>query len=87
MGMQLIFMEAGSGAARPVSETMIKSVADYVDLPIMVGGGISDPGQIERKLTAGASFVVVGNHFENIANIESLREFTHAAHPLQQVEV
>jgi len=87
MGMKLIYMEAGSGAVDSVPETMIGSMTGYVDLPIMVGGGIDDPAQVEGKIRAGASFVVVGNHFENRKSFDSLREFTQAAHPYQQVEV
>ena len=83
----MIFMEAGSGAIDSVPEAMIKQVAEYMELPVMVGGGINDPGQVERKIQAGASFVVVGNHFENKDNLARLRDFTRAAHPFQQVEV
>ena len=87
MGMRMVYLEAGSGAVDSVPETIIGSVADYIDLPIMVGGGIDDPAQVESKIRAGASFVVVGNHFENRKSFDSLREFTQAAHPYQQVEV
>ncbi len=87
LGMRMIFMEAGSGAIDSVPETMIRQVADYMELPIMVGGGINDPAQVERKILAGASFVVVGNHFENKENFARLRDFTRAAHPYQRVEV
>ena len=87
MGMKLIFLEAGSGAQNSVPESLIRSLADYIDLPILVGGGIKDPQEVERKISAGASFVVVGNHFELDNNIDRLKEFTSAAHPNVQVGV
>ncbi|PKK82275.1 MAG: geranylgeranylglyceryl/heptaprenylglyceryl phosphate synthase [candidate division Zixibacteria bacterium HGW-Zixibacteria-1] len=87
MGMRLIYMEAGSGAANSVPESMIQQVSEYVDLPIMVGGGIVNPEQVERKIRSGASFVVVGNHFEINENLNSLREFAQAAHPFHQVQI
>jgi putative glycerol-1-phosphate prenyltransferase len=87
MGMNMIFMEAGSGAERAVPESMIKAVDSYVELPIIIGGGIRRPEEVRRRITAGASFVVVGNHFEDNSDIGFLREFAQAAHPLDLVTV
>jgi phosphoglycerol geranylgeranyltransferase len=87
MGMQTIFMEAGSGAKKSVPESMIESVRSYIDLPIIVGGGIRQPHEVEKKINAGASFVVVGHHFENNFDIKALHEFTDAAHPLATVTI
>lgn len=87
MGMRLIYMEAGSGAANPVPDTMIQQVAEYAELPVMVGGGITSPETVEQKIHAGASFIVVGNHFETSENPEELREFSQAAHPYNQVRI
>ncbi|MFH2035577.1 MAG: geranylgeranylglyceryl/heptaprenylglyceryl phosphate synthase [Candidatus Zixiibacteriota bacterium] len=87
MGMKMVFMEAGSGAENSVSDLMIKKVAGYVDLPIMVGGGIDSPDEVASKIRAGASFVVVGNHFENSHDFEKLKEFAEAAHPMEQIKV
>jgi hypothetical protein len=42
---------------------------------------------VEDKISAGASFVVVGDHFENSRNYSDLAQFTQAAHPLQKVSV
>ncbi|SYZ72193.1 Geranylgeranylglyceryl phosphate synthase [Candidatus Zixiibacteriota bacterium] len=87
LGMKMVFLEAGSGAERPVPDEMIKEVSEYISIPIMVGGGIRTPREVERKIKAGASFVVVGNHFEEGAGRELMREFVDAAHPRQQVGV
>ena len=85
MGMQAIFMEAGSGARQSVPLSMIESVAAYINLPIIVGGGIREPREVESKIKAGASFVVVGHHFENNNDLKALHEFAEAAHPLAAV--
>jgi phosphoglycerol geranylgeranyltransferase len=87
MGMHAIFMEAGSGARQSVPVSMIESVNAYIDLPIIIGGGIREPREVENKIMAGASFVVVGHHFENNHDLKGLHEFTDAAHPLATVTV
>lgn len=87
MGMQMVFMEAGSGARNSVPSDLIEAVADYINLPIMIGGGVNEPEEVEKKIRAGASFVVVGNRFEIAGDIEYLRAFAAATHPLEQVGV
>jgi phosphoglycerol geranylgeranyltransferase len=87
LGMKLLFMEAGSGASRSVPEPMIEAVSRYVELPMMVGGGISSPEEAGRKMTAGASFVVVGNHFEKGSNGALMHEFADAVHTLEKVTI
>ena len=79
-GMKLIYLEAGSGAERSVSDEIIRAVVSDVDIPLMVGGGIRNPETVAAKIAAGASFVVVGNHLENIANQADLKLFVDAAH-------
>ena len=87
MGMKMIFMEAGSGAGNSVPESMIKAIAGYTELPLIVGGGIEKPDMIESKIAAGASFVVVGSRLENDENLDLLKEFASAAHPLEHVSL
>ena len=79
-GMKLIYLEAGSGAERPVPDEMISAVSSSVDIPVMVGGGIRTPETVARKVAAGASFVVVGNHLEKSANHYDLEALVKAAH-------
>lgn len=64
LGLKLIYLDAGSGAARPISQRMIAAVRKAVDLPLIVGGGIKTPEMIHDALTAGADVVVVGNTIE-----------------------
>jgi len=79
-GMKLVYLEAGSGAERPVPDTMITAVAAGVEIPVMVGGGIRTPETVARKVAAGASFVVVGNHIEEYGEQSDLDAFVKAAH-------
>jgi len=80
LGMKLVYLEAGSGADRSVPEAMIRSVADYVSLPLIVGGGIRCPEHAREKVLAGASFVVVGNVLERMDDPGLLRDLADAVH-------
>lgn len=75
LGMKLIYLEAGSGATHPVPSEMIAAVKKSLDIPLIVGGGISSVSQLKTVLDSGADLVVVGNHFEK--NSEAISEFIH----------
>jgi len=79
-GMKLVYLEAGSGAERPVPDEMINAVASSINIPVIVGGGIRNSETVAQKVTSGASFVVVGNHFEQNADNCDLEAFVKAAH-------
>lgn len=79
-GMKLIYLEAGSGAEKPVPNEMISAVASGVKIPVMVGGGIRNPETVAQKVASGASFVVIGNHLEQNADHSDLEAFVKAAH-------
>lgn len=64
LGLKMIYLEAGSGALNPVSESMISAVRDAIPAPLMVGGGIRTPEQAAAAWRAGADLVVVGNALE-----------------------
>ncbi|MBP3575472.1 MAG: phosphoglycerol geranylgeranyltransferase [Paludibacteraceae bacterium] len=64
LGKQLIYLEAGSGAKMPVSTDIIRAVRKHLQIPLIVGGGISTPEAMMRAFEAGADIVVIGNHFE-----------------------
>lgn len=87
MGMQTVYLEAGSGARLPVPDEMVKAVASYIDIPVIVGGGLTTPEECASRIEAGATFVVVGNHLEQNNQLTLLRELTAAAHPLQSVRL
>lgn len=57
-------MDAGSGAKVPITTDMISAVSMAVDIPLIVGGGISTPEKAAANVAAGADVVVVGNAIE-----------------------
>jgi phosphoglycerol geranylgeranyltransferase len=87
LGMKFVYLEAGSGAAQPVPEEMIRAVASYTDIPLIVGGGLTTPEACAARIEAGASFVVVGNGLENDPRFNLLRDLTTASHPKETVTV
>jgi putative glycerol-1-phosphate prenyltransferase len=64
LGMDLIYMDAGSGAKNPVPEGMIRAVKENISVPLIIGGGITSPEQAQRVAHSGADVVVVGNILE-----------------------
>ncbi len=64
LGLGLIYLDAGSGAAKPISPRMIGAVRQAIDTPLIVGGGLRTPEMIQDALAAGADVVVVGNTIE-----------------------
>jgi putative glycerol-1-phosphate prenyltransferase len=82
LGMKLIYMDAGSGARKPISEHMISAVSKQVSVPIFVGGGITDPEKAYRNCKAGADLIVVGNAIEK--DLGLIREMSAAIHELDQ---
>jgi phosphoglycerol geranylgeranyltransferase len=78
LGMKLIFMDAGSGAKRAISESMIEKVAQIIEVPLVIGGGISDPEKAYRNCKAGADVIVIGNAIEKDASL--IHEMSTAIH-------
>ena len=68
LGHKLIYLEAGSGAKQAVPPEMIKKVAQNIEVPLIVGGGIVDLNGIQKAFDAGADLVVIGTAFENNMN-------------------
>lgn len=64
LGMSLLYLDAGSGAAMPVSKEIIESVGTSTNSPLIVGGGITRVDELISAYNAGADIVVVGNALE-----------------------
>ena len=80
LGLKMLFLEAGSGALKPVPDEMIASVKRHVDVPLVVGGGIREPEVAGQKVAAGADLVVVGSALESGGSEELMRQFAKAVH-------
>jgi phosphoglycerol geranylgeranyltransferase len=80
LGMKLIYMDSGSGAKRPITESMIEAVAKNISSPLIIGGGINDPEKAYLNCKAGADVIVVGNAIEKNASL--IKEMSDAVHSL-----
>ena len=69
LGLKLMFLDGGSGALNPVSDKMVAVTRGAVDCPIIVGGGIKTAEKAKSLYDAGADIVVVGNAFEENADL------------------
>ena len=78
LGMNLIYMDAGSGAKKAISESMIQKVASCIDVPLIVGGGITTAEKAYLNCKAGADVIVVGNAIEKDATL--IKEIASAIH-------
>lgn len=78
LGMRLIYMDAGSGAKTPITESMIHQVAKNISVPLIIGGGIAEPEKAYLNCKAGADVIVVGNAIEKDSNL--IEEMASAVH-------
>jgi phosphoglycerol geranylgeranyltransferase len=65
LGMRFIYLEGGSGAAKPVPPKMISEVRKAIDITLIVGGGIRTKEQALAAASAGADIIVTGNITES----------------------
>lgn len=68
-GMDLLYLEAGSGAPSPVPTHMIRTVKEKVDIPLIVGGGIREKEEAERIVKSGADVIVTGTILEESVDL------------------
>lgn len=78
LGMKVIYMDAGSGAQKAISEKMIQKVANHIEIPLIVGGGINTAEKAIKNCQAGADVIVVGNVLEK--NIHLMKDLADAIH-------
>lgn len=65
LGLKIIYLEAGSGASNAVPLSTISAIRGEISVPLIVGGGLRTPRQIEDVWSAGADIAVIGNALEN----------------------
>jgi phosphoglycerol geranylgeranyltransferase len=76
LGHKMLYLEAGSGALKPVNSGMIREVKKNTTIPLIVGGGIHTAEQVRMIYEAGADIIVVGTVLEdNTGEFASLLEF------------
>ncbi len=64
LGLQMIYLEAGSGAINPVPVSLVKAVRQNISIPLAVGGGIKNKDEVEEIFNAGADLIILGNGCE-----------------------
>jgi len=63
-GHKMLYLESGSGASNSLDSKTIKEVKKHISIPLIVGGGLKEPSDINRVSNAGANIVMVGNAIE-----------------------
>ena len=64
LGKKLIYLEAGSGARKPLNHRLIASVREHTSLPVIIGGGIDNLRKAALLIAAKPDYIVVGNVLE-----------------------
>ncbi|WOK06733.1 geranylgeranylglyceryl/heptaprenylglyceryl phosphate synthase [Imperialibacter roseus] len=82
LGLQIIYMDAGSGAEAPIPPKVITAVKKNINVPLIVGGGISSVHLAIQALQAGADMLILGNSVEENPNL--LIEVSERIHHLNQ---
>lgn len=79
LGMDLVYLEAGSGADKPVPPEMISAVKAAISVPLIIGGGIRTPEAAEAARLAGADVIVTGTFVERCKDDEILKAVVKAS--------
>lgn len=82
LGLQCIYMDAGSGAKEPVSPRMIEKVKESISAPLIVGGGMKTKEDITNAAKAGGDVVVVGNAIQD--GLDQLPALVESFHSLSK---
>jgi len=80
LGHKLIFLEAGSGADKHVEGSLVKILKEYLDIPIIVGGGIINLEIVQNIKNGYPDFMVIGNFLEEENNKEEIRDMVKTIH-------
>lgn len=64
LGLEMIYLEAGSGASKPIPLSVIEAVRENISVPLAVGGGIRNKNEIEAVFRSGANLIILGNGCE-----------------------
>jgi len=69
IGKKLIYLEAGSGAKKTLTSSIIKEVKKNISIPLIVGGGIDSVLKAKKSLLANPDYIVIGNALERNPNL------------------
>jgi phosphoglycerol geranylgeranyltransferase len=75
LGLKVFYLDAGSGASKPVNEAIVTRVKETINGALFVGGGITTAEKATAIWMAGADFVVIGNGvFSDIAILSKMSD-------------
>lgn len=80
LGLRATYLDAGSGARRPVAPALVRAAREATTGPIFVGGGVRGADAVRAAREAGADYVVVGTLVER-EGTRRVRELALAARP------
>jgi len=80
MGMRWTYLEAGSGAEKPIPLEHITLTRKATNLNIIAGGGIITPKDATARVQAGANVIVTGTIWEKNLDINLMKEFARSIH-------
>ncbi|MDR2037228.1 MAG: geranylgeranylglyceryl/heptaprenylglyceryl phosphate synthase [Bacteroidales bacterium] len=69
LGLKAIYMEAGSGAEQHIPGYVVENVKNNLSVPLILGGGIRTPQQVEFLFNSGADVLVIGSAAEQDPHI------------------
>ena len=69
LGKRLIYLEAGSGAKKTLTPSIIKDVKKNITIPLIVGGGIDSVEKAKIILQTKPDYLVIGNALEKHPNL------------------
>ena len=85
LGMKLVYLEAGSGAeGGGVPPEMISAVSQFIDIPVITGGGFNDAKSVVTAVEAGASIVVQGTYLEKHVQSDGGKELAKIVKALKE---
>ena len=70
LGMDIFYLEGGSGVDHPIPPDMIRTIKGEISIPLVVGGGIKTPALAREVVRAGADLVVTGTMVETETDIK-----------------
>ncbi len=79
LGMDLCYIEGGSGVPEPIPGKMISAIKDIIDIPLIVGGGINTPERAAEAVRSGADIIVTGTMIETSNDIPKALRSMRAA--------